>query len=121
MIPKFWDLAFCKNDPDPTLSHGISLYCILVVSFSSLLCWDLAKSPLFVRLSNSLSNTFSELLVSDSQKLETVFLSVAVCVFVWFGKTVVATSAASMLPLDLHCVGDAKGSKLVYFNFIEIL
>lgn len=80
----------------------------------------LPKVLFFVLLSHSLSNTFSYPLVNDSQTLETVVLSVFICVF-WFAKIQVATGTGSMLWLDLHCDGHGKCSGLEYFNFIDTL
>lgn len=85
IIPKFWDLVFCQNDPNSSLSHGICLFTAygygFLVFFLLCLVGVLPKVLFFVRLSHSLSNTFSQLLVNDSQKLETVVLSGFICVF----------------------------------------
>lgn len=59
IIPKFWDLVFCQNDPNSSLSHGICLF--TAYGYNFLLCpvVILPKVLFFVLLSHSLSNTFS--------------------------------------------------------------
>lgn len=81
----------------------------------------LPKVLFFVLLSHSHSNTFSQPLVNDSQKLETVVLCVFVFLIAWFAKTQVATGTGCMLWPDLHCDGRGKCSGLKYFNFIDTL
>lgn len=65
------------------LNHGICLCTAYGYIFFFLLgpVGILPKVLFFVLLSHSLSNTFSWPLVSNSQKLETVVLSVFICVF----------------------------------------